>query len=297
MLILFFNAIAQAYENHYPLILSPDIIWLQISSNLANHINQDPEKYRKLFVGHEGKKEIIVIRNDFVKGNPHNPWPEVFGTFSNCIKGYIGDELHSTIVSNFSTTTPITKAVSEIVLMDTCQNYFEYRLMTKCGIPSINLQGTLEDWINIRERVDRLRQFDLNWWIDCLAPVMDQFVEAHKGNIDNSFWSNIFKVSGGSGGPYVNGWNIVFFPYLKNGYKNESMPSWNAPKRFGGISPGKVTWGFNKAPFKWEYYDKVFDMNLLGGFIGVSQDPNTKALKPEIGWLVGERDTNTTKSN
>jgi len=31
-------------------------------------------------------------------------------------------------------------------------------------------------------------------------------------------------------------------------------------------------------------------MNFLGGFVGVSQDPDTKALKPEIGWLVGEQE-------
>jgi len=108
--------------------------------------------------------------------------------------------------------------------------------------------------------------------------------------VDNGFWSNIFKMKGGSGGPYVQGWNAVFFPYSKNGKKNTYMSKWQGEKHFSGIRPDFVTWGFSKAPFIWEYFEEKFQMNFLGGFVGVSQDPDTKALKPEIGWLVGEQE-------
>ena len=46
--------------------------------------------------------------------------------------------------------------------------------------------------------------------------------------------------------------------------------------------------GLSKAPFRWEYLDRTFDMEFLGGFVGVAQDQETLALRPEIGWAVRE---------
>ena len=34
--------------------------------------------------------------------------------------------------------------------------------------------------------------------------------------------------------------------------------------------------------------DKTFDMEFLGGFVGVGQDEETLAVRPEIGWAVRE---------
>jgi hypothetical protein len=46
--------------------------------------------------------------------------------------------------------------------------------------------------------------------------------------------------------------------------------------------------GLSKAPFRWNYLDRSFDMEFLGGFVGVAQDPETLAVRPEIGWAVRE---------
>ena len=46
--------------------------------------------------------------------------------------------------------------------------------------------------------------------------------------------------------------------------------------------------GLSKAPFRWEYLGRPFDMEFLAGFVGVAQDPETLALRPEIGWAVRE---------
>jgi hypothetical protein len=46
--------------------------------------------------------------------------------------------------------------------------------------------------------------------------------------------------------------------------------------------------GLSRAPFRWHYLEKTFDMEFLGGFVGVAQDPETLALRPEIGWAVRE---------
>jgi hypothetical protein len=34
------------------------------------------------------------------------------------------------------------------------------------------------------------------------------------------------------------------------------------------------------------YFHETFDMELIGGLIGIRQDPRTLCLRPEIGWAV-----------
>ena len=92
-------------------------------------------KAAKLFVRHDDKLTIKVIRDDFVMGSPENPWPEVFSEFSRVIHDYIG-ETHRLIVADFSTTTAVARAASEIALLDTVQAFFSYEVHTRCGIRS-----------------------------------------------------------------------------------------------------------------------------------------------------------------
>jgi hypothetical protein len=38
--------------------------------------------------------------------------------------------------------------------------------------------------------------------------------------------------------------------------------------------------------------DRSFDMEFLGGVVGVAEDQETLALRPEVGWAVREAPTN-----
>ena len=46
----FFNGMYNAYANHRPFVLSPDMIWLLISQGFAQHVNANSEKMRHHFV-------------------------------------------------------------------------------------------------------------------------------------------------------------------------------------------------------------------------------------------------------
>ena len=120
-----------AYQHHFPLVLSPDVIWLTIAQGLANHVNNNAEQLRPRFVPHQGKLTIQVRRDDFRKGSPENPWAEVWPEFSAQIKKVIGPETHGLIVSDFSTTGPTERAASEVVLMDCVQSYFSYPVLSR----------------------------------------------------------------------------------------------------------------------------------------------------------------------
>ncbi len=71
-------AVHLAFNDHRPLVLSPDMLWLLVAQGFANHVNANAEVLRPRFVKHRGKVTIKVRRDDFVKGSPENPWPEVF---------------------------------------------------------------------------------------------------------------------------------------------------------------------------------------------------------------------------
>ena len=47
-------------------------------------------------------------------------------------------------------------ASHEINLMSAMKNYFSYVMSTYCGIPSITVRGTEEDWVSLRNRTDAL---------------------------------------------------------------------------------------------------------------------------------------------
>src|SRR5271167_3255894 len=76
-----FTAALGAFSEHYPLVLTPDAVWIAIEQGIATHVRENAEALRKRLVTHEGKLEIEVRRDDFVRGSPENPWPEVFSEF------------------------------------------------------------------------------------------------------------------------------------------------------------------------------------------------------------------------
>src|ERR1700748_1749334 len=62
----FFEGMYAAYADHRPFTLSPDMMWLLISQGFANHVNNNSEELRILFVDFDGKTTLLV-RNDKIR--------------------------------------------------------------------------------------------------------------------------------------------------------------------------------------------------------------------------------------
>jgi hypothetical protein len=296
----FLAAVHRAFDLHYPLVLSPDDVWLCLAQGFATHVNLHAETLRHHFVRHEGKVKLSVRRDDFVKGSPSNDWPGMFSELSDRIAEHIGKK-RDFVVANFSTTGAIERAASEIVLFDAMHLYFDYELVTRCGIPEITLLGTVDDWLSIRRRADMFTEFDLQQWTASLLPILDKIVKTARGDVDPAFWKSFYKYNDESGGPYVNGWINVFFPYVEEQEyptnKRTPMPNLHAmnweegeQRTFGG-GPAlhDFSTGLSSAPFTWEYLGERIPMVFMGGFAGVSQDATTGAVRPAIGWAIGEK--------
>lgn len=299
----FIYALNLAYDRHHPLILSPDMIWLLIAQGFARHINLQAEALRHRFVRHSGKVSLVVVRDAFIRGFAGNDWEGVFTEFTTQIKGHVGAGVHGLVMRDFSTTGIVEKAAFEITLMDAMQSYFTYILQTRCGIPEITLEGTPEDWEAVRTGAVALADYDLDWWISGLLPVLDRFVAASRGDIDQLFWSEFYKVNHGSGGPFVSGYVLNLFPYLFSSRKPNEQPyrssylGWREPGTpdgtdkysHSGITTASFPSPFSVAPFIWMYYRKRYEMKFIAGFIGVAQEAETLALRPEIGWAVCDK--------
>ncbi|WP_083602362.1 DUF4419 domain-containing protein [Hydrococcus rivularis] len=213
--------------------------------------------------------------------------------FPKKIAEYIGEK-RDLIVCDFSTTGMLEKTVSEMVLMDVVKHYFEYEVYTMCGIPEITLLGTVEDWQSIRQRVENFDRFGLEKWVDVLIPVLDEFIATASGKIARQFWRSFYKFDDISEGVSITGWINVFFPYLRdiqgnyteiNPYVDAAIKNWDSPY-LAASTMDCFPVGLSQVPFVWKYYQEIFNMNFIGGFVGVSQDRNNLALQAEIGWAI-----------
>ena len=285
----FFNGMYQAYADHRPFVLSPDMIWLLISQGFARHVNANSEKLRHYFVDYSGKLSLLVATNEITLDNPNSPWEKTFPEFTNQIAAHTGREIIDLLSSDFSTTTPVEKVASEITIMDAMKTYFEYVIIRiVCGIPEITLQGTDEDWQKILDKTKQLGKYDLTWWTSELEPILEEFVEASKGKIDREFWKNIFvtrtgKPACGPSFTEIDGWIVKFFPYDNDGKRNylkSLTSSKNLPEEIVKVDL--------------QYYNGktgiTTPLELWAGFFGLEQNMKNYALTPKIGWMIRKKD-------
>lgn len=304
----------RAFAKHYPLILAPEHIWLAIATGAALHINKgdNAERLRDKFVSFKGKKTLEVRKDNITMGNvPRYTWEnEIFLGFSQQIREHVGETVHDMFAKRFTTTTKTQQAAMDITLMAATREYFSFRLRTACGIPWIELKGTRQDWVDLRKRADDLRNFLVpefaSKWIPHLLPVLDEFVDAFDGNVNHQFWQRLCKVvrSNMSGqSDRISGWINNFYPYLQDGRENPYIKPWQhmsihndaeerlAERRVQTLSddgPGADEFPMlmSSVPIIWDYHRVEFPLHLHAGYMGMTQDPESLALSPHIGWII-----------
>lgn len=260
------NAILHAYNNHVGLRLTPDDILQCFSSVVVQCINDNSEKYRDVFVNHQGKKKLVVVTE-----TPPGvfDWGSLLGLMSAEIDKNVKTSLG--LESEFSNTTDVTRSVSHMMKMAAFKSYFSYGFMLCCGIRKVQLTGTLDDWLKLREKVVKclgifVNRGDMVNWGRHFVSVLNMLIETYQctagtgekntgimGTLKNlvsrksgtassavaDFWSRIVTyVPYGSGGQsYISGWSQVLFPgtkYNKFPEKLNVLDSSSKPPTGGG---------------------------------------------------------------
>lgn len=299
----FYKCMVQAYADHRPVVLSPDIVWLIIAQNFSAYVNAKSDVMRDFFVTHEGKMDLVVdSNNDIMELVGNGDWELLLNDFSVCVARNTKGDVSEMLTANFTTTGITERIASQITLIDVVKTYFNYWNLTfGCGIPYITLEGTPEDWQKVREKARGLSKYGLEKWSKELDEILTEFVKASEGSPNQAFWQDIVKKTrvdelkskkycgmyyDKKGTTKLDGWFLRFFldkvegTAIKEKFWAEDMPS-----------------EIVRVPFKHAYYDpatheilKVFPMELWAGFVGVEEDAKTKALTPKIGWFTRHSD-------
>lgn len=299
----FYKCMVQAYADHRPVVLSPDIVWLIIAQNFSAYVNANSDVMRDFFVTHEGKMDLVVdSNNDILELVGNGDWELLLNDFSVCVAQNTKGDVSEMLTANFTTTGITERIASQITLIDVVKTYFNYWNLTfGCGIPYITLEGTPEDWQKVREKARGLSKYGLEKWSKELDEILTEFVKASAGSPNQAFWQDIVKKTrvdelkskkycgmyyDKKGTTKLDGWFLRFFldkvegTAIKEKFWAEDMPS-----------------EIVRVPFKHAYYDpatheilKVFPMELWAGFVGVEEDAKTKALTPKIGWFARHSD-------
>ena len=280
----FFASMYCAYADHRPFELSPEALWLLICQGFSLHVNNNAEALRHLFVDFEGKQTLTASGNGISLDNPDSPWERVFPQFTSQIATYTGQELIDVLSADFTTSTPASRVASQITVMESMKQYFDY-LMAICGIPRVILHGTPDDWQSVIDRTEFLRQYQLGWWVDEMLPVLRKIKSASEGEVDQAFWRSMFKWHElkhemcGDPETLADGWIVKFYPYdyfkQRNSLKGLYDGAYDLPPELSSVpvvfqdAEGNTT-----------------DITLWAGFVGIAQDPETFALRPEIGWFI-----------
>ena len=288
----FFKGMIDAFADHRPVVLTPDVIWFLICQGFAHYVNDNPEQLRDLFVDHEGKIDLVVQSSkELLSGNAD--WQAILDGFYEQIRENTKGDIADIMSEKFSTTGVNEHMVSQIVLMETVKSYFDYIVIyISCGIPSVTLKGTPDDWQSILDRTRKLRAYGIDWWVDDLEPILEEFVKASKGKPDTEFWRSIVKkyrpgdVRGLScgmdmGSTKFDGWFLKFLPYDEN-----------------GRTPAEVNMDHSMQPemVRTEYKYIIFNdftgeveqemmMEFWAGIVGMEVDPETYTMTPKMGWF------------
>lgn len=290
----FFKFMVEAYADHRPIVLSPDIIWNLIAQGFCQYVNNNPEALRDRIVYHEkGKIKLTITTNEELH-SPNVKWDELLDAFDKQIAENTRDNLADVMRADFSTTDKTARIVSQMTLMSSVKAFFDYSIIyVKCGIPSITLEGTPEDWLKVRNKAIQLRKYDLDWWLIDLIPILNEFFQASQGNVHKAFWRNIVKkdrpekfvgggCSWGDRPTELDGWFLKLMPYDRKGKR----------------TPNKVSYEYDDMPSQVINVDFMYKnletntttpMEMLCGFVGIEVDSTTNAMRPKLGWMVCEK--------
>ena len=289
----FFSMVCLAYAEHRPIVLTPDVMWILICNGFSQHVNREPDRFRDYLVSHEGKMRLEITTY------PETTTAQKVEMFAGLIGENTKGDLDKLLTCNFSTTGMVERMTSQITLMDAVKPFFEYvEHLSGCGIPSVTLEGTPDDWKLLREKTRELGNYGVKAWTDRLDPILKEFVAASEGKPNVEFWWNMaikgrpkdFHLKNGGciptidGATKFDGWFLEFIPFDSFGERPEKIA-------YGHDLPTVMT----SVPITQHIEDdlgNIMQTNYLevrAGIVGLTQDVETMTLRPEIGWLVKDQ--------
>ena len=191
-----------AFLEHYPVIVSPDILWVLILEGFSRHVRLNSKKLKNKFVK-SGKDNIVITQEPNGDKNINKVsskrWGDIFKDFVESSKEHVDPTVLHLFTPYFSTTTEEIEYSCQLNIMSIIIPYVTFikeflerkRMVAACAFPYIRLQGTLQDYKQLRIKIEGLKGFLIDDWINKLLSIIDKIFETKKGNIDKKFWDNM----------------------------------------------------------------------------------------------------------
>ena len=233
------GAVMSAFNNHHPIVFTPDLVYGYLAKGIAIHIEKYPEELRSLLVSHEGKEDLKYTNDSFVRGCKDNDWADMYKNFADQLRERTKE---NSVVQNdlsFSTSTPMTEAHRHVLCMDSLKSCFGFFGSTSCGISCVILEGTAGDWKLLQETVtSQLAEINkyceghpesksaaLDWWTPAVEVMLENFRISYETQESGDelpedlklWWSTIYKFNGATGSGEVDtvtGWLNILYPYV-----------------------------------------------------------------------------------
>ena len=282
-----------AYKNHFPITVSPDMIWLLILQGYSKFMDKYSELVREKYVNFKGQKTIEIDRmGQYLHTFSEEDWNGIIDECVEQIGEHVGEEIISNLQSDFTTTNEVTLLASQTSIMSAMKHYFKFGVACGgCGISSIILEGSLEDWNKIKSKLKFLSKFALNWWTKHLIPIIDNIIKtkvyySQNNKINNElidFWKKMIRIKDKNDKyepDIINGWIIKFIPNLEEEH----------PKLYEELNEMEVPDQIISCPLKIVEYNTlnkvIYNCDIASGFFGMTQDKNSLAVKPVIGCAI-----------
>ncbi len=194
--------LSKCWNDHLGVVISPDHIWFTLLNELATIVKENAEKYRYLFSDSKEKQTIIIVTNELVV----MPIGELIASLKKLVPENVDEFL-----PKFSISTERSIHACNATFCDLVSPYYNYCMMM-CGIPLIDVRGTLDDWNVLYAAWTNLAKFFPDEQV-YFAKVETTIENCINHINDQSWWLNIFSLERcGSGSDVeVCGWFTNLF--------------------------------------------------------------------------------------
>ena len=267
----------------------PEDILLCITRICSDYVNEVPELCRKLFVEHEGKKTLSVNIDEIPPVDGKDKWDSVIEKWNDLVKSTVKDDsFMKNMTCDFSTSTYVDKICSMIQIMDTTKSYLAFECRAMCGIPSVKLYGSYEDWVQLKVQCENLSNFfgdEVKEYLDSkIIPILDNLIETRRADPDPEWWGHIANKDTiyGSGISFKwNGWATHLFPSVNLDPFFDRKEEEKQKVIIGFFNLSGISSGVTDVPVTFKNNGTDLNFKICSGFQGVHQneDGSLEAIK------------------
>lgn len=207
-----------AWREEYGVVLSPDMLYFTIISEIKNHIIENPSKFRDIFTPSNDKQDLVIV------GLTIDKLVEKIGEVVPCKEFFqlVTDTTFNTAPEHF-------KQVMGITFADAGTPYYNYGT-TKCGIPKICILGNEQEWKKLLQSVNKIKNLTASIcpimasYLSIVNSTIQQIIEASIDTINVDFFRKMFiygknhQCGSGHAKVKLDGWIRNF--YIGNYYLN-----------------------------------------------------------------------------